>query len=110
MANTHYPSSLKYTNTHLWLLLIEDDYAFVGLTSYAQKMIGKILMVNIIKNGLDLASNAEFGYVAGGGVGKIFELIMPFKGKVSRTNLEVLKGKNNINIFSGKTWIVYLKI
>lgn len=76
--------------------MIENNHAYIGITAYAQKQIGKVRLINTNKDELVLSQHAEFGYVEGG-TGKIMELIMPFKGKIIRTNLDLLKDTRKIN-------------
>ncbi|MEM4326380.1 MAG: glycine cleavage system protein GcvH [candidate division WOR-3 bacterium] len=46
MANI--PKELKYTKEHEWLR-IEKDFAFVGITDYAQSQLGDIVYVELPK-------------------------------------------------------------
>ena len=40
------PNNLKYTKDHEWIS-IDGDYAFVGITNFAQKELGDIVFVEI---------------------------------------------------------------
>lgn len=102
------PTILKYTNNHLWLL-IENNHAYIGITAYAQKQIGKVKSIHINKNELNLSPHTEFGFVEGE-TGKILELIMPFKGKIIRTNLDLLKNTSRITTAPYMAWIAYFNI
>lgn len=65
--------------------------------------------IHINKNESVLPQHAEFGYVTGKSE-KILELIMPFKGKIVRTNIDLLKDTRRINTAPYMAWIVYFKI
>lgn len=41
------PSELKYTKTHEWVLVQDDDVVVVGITDYAQDMLGDIVFVDL---------------------------------------------------------------
>ena len=48
-----FPSELKYTKDHEWLR-IEGDFAYVGITSFAQGELGDIVYVDVDTEGEDL--------------------------------------------------------
>lgn len=108
MTKTKCPRILKYSNNHLWLL-IKEDHAFVGITAFAQQQIEAITSIHINKNESILPQHAEFGYVTGKNE-KILELIMPFNGKIKRTNIDLLRDPRRINTAPYMAWIVYFKI
>ena len=37
---------LRYTDKHTWVK-VEDDYAYIGITDYAQEQLGDILFVEM---------------------------------------------------------------
>ncbi|MCK5761975.1 MAG: glycine cleavage system protein H, partial [Candidatus Izimaplasma sp.] len=37
---------LYYTNTHEWVR-VEDEFAFIGITDYAQESLGEIVFVEL---------------------------------------------------------------
>lgn len=79
----NFPSNLRYTKDHEWILL-EGNVATIGITEFAQRELGDIVFVDI--NSLSKPVNAEevFGTVEA--VKTVSDLFMPIAGTVSEVN------------------------
>jgi len=79
----NFPSNLRYTKDHEWILL-EGNVATIGITEFAQRELGDIVFVDI--NSLNKPVNAEevFGTVEA--VKTVSDLFMPVAGTVSEVN------------------------
>jgi glycine cleavage system H protein len=82
---TEIPSALRYSADHLWARSEGDGgLAKVGLTDYAQDMLGEVLTVTLPEAGRTVASGESFGEIES--VKSISELIAPLDGVVEARN------------------------
>ena len=58
----NFPENVKYTKEHEWIRL-EGDVAYVGITDYAQELLGDIVFVDIQSEGETLAADEVFGTI-----------------------------------------------
>ena len=56
------PANLKYTKDHEWLK-VDGEYAFVGITDFAQHELGDIVFVEVDTVGETLGKHESFGTV-----------------------------------------------
>ena len=54
------PANLKYSNDHEWCR-IEGEYAYVGITDFAQSQLGDIVFVDVPTVGGPTSHCAEIG-------------------------------------------------
>ena len=103
-----FPSELKYTKDHEWLR-IEGDFAYVGITSFAQGELGDIVYVDVDTEGEDLELEAVFGSVEA--VKTVSDLFMPLNGKVLEFNELLEDSPELINSDPyGDGWIIKVSI
>ena len=55
-------NSLKYTQDHEWIR-VEGEFAYVGITDFAQGELGDIVFVDVDTEGESLDQNEVFGSV-----------------------------------------------
>ena len=55
-----YRANLKYSKDHEWVRM-EGEFAYVGITDYAQSELGEIVFVEIETVGETLAAGEIFG-------------------------------------------------
>ena len=55
------PAELKYSNDHEWCR-VEGEFAYVGITDFAQSELGDIVFVDIQSEGESLAAGDAEGY------------------------------------------------
>ena len=41
------PANLRYSSTHTWVGILEDDSVRVGVTDYAQQELGEIIFAEL---------------------------------------------------------------
>ena len=103
-----FPSELVYTTTHAWVR-IENNFATVGLTDYAQHQLGDIVFVELPDIGMVLEKESNAGEIES--VKAVGDLIMPLSGEVMEIN-EQLDGSpelvNSSPYDSG--WMIKIKI
>lgn len=77
------PENLLYTEDHEWVR-VEDNFAFIGITDFAQSELGDIVYVEIESVDEDLKNQDVFGTVEA--VKTVSDLFMPVDGKVVEFN------------------------
>lgn len=108
-----YPSNLKYTKDHEWILDNGDGTATIGITDFAQRELGDIVYVEVDTVGELVNAGDVFGTVEA--VKTTSDLYMPVSGEVLEFNPELDESKNDnpsaINTDPyGAGWIIIIKI
>jgi glycine cleavage system H protein len=80
------PEQLKYTKDHEWLKL-DGDFAYVGITDYAQHELGDIVFIEVETVGETLAKGEAFGTIEA--VKTVSDMYMPIGGEVLEFNEEL---------------------
>lgn len=106
------PANLKYTNDDEWIRL-EGEFAYVGITDYAQHELGDITFVDVDPDivGDNLDAEEEFGAIEA--VKTTAELLMPVGGEIVEVNEEILDEENAKLVNSdpyGAAWIIKIKV
>jgi glycine cleavage system H protein len=73
----NFPDNLKYTKEHEWLR-VEGEFAYAGITDFAQRELGDIVYVEIETLNEDLSKEAVFGPIEA--VKTVSDLFMPVSG------------------------------
>ena len=73
------PSNLKYTKSDEWIR-VEGEFAFVGITDFAQNELGEVVFVENEKEGETLAEGETFGSIEA--VKTVAPLEMPVSGEI----------------------------
>lgn len=79
----HFPSNLRYTKDHEWVLL-EGNTATIGITEFAQRELGDIVFCDISSAGKTFAAHEVFGTVEA--VKTVSDLFMPVAGTITEVN------------------------
>ena len=77
------PANLKYTKEHEWVR-IEGEFAFVGITDYAQSELGEIVFVEVETVGESLSVGDVFGSVEA--VKTVSDLFLPVSVEILEFN------------------------
>ncbi|MGB0524287.1 MAG: glycine cleavage system protein GcvH [Flammeovirgaceae bacterium] len=102
------PEELKYTKDHEWIR-IEGEFAFVGITDFAQKELGDIVFVEITEDGETVDEGDVFGSVEA--VKTVSDLFMPITGEIVEVNEELESQPELVNADPyGKGWMVKVKV
>jgi glycine cleavage system H protein len=104
----NFPENLKYTSDHEWIR-VEGEFAYAGVTEFAQGELGDIVYVDITGEGEDLAQGESFGSVEA--VKTVADLYMPVSGEVVEVN-SLLEGEPELVNSDpyGKGWMVKIKL
>lgn len=102
------PENLKYTPDHEWLK-IEGEFAFVGVTDFAQKELGDIVFVEVETVGETISAGELFGTIEA--VKTVSDLLLPIEGEIVEFNPSVEEEPAIINGDPyGNGWIVRIKM
>ncbi|WP_321519528.1 glycine cleavage system protein GcvH [uncultured Bacteroides sp.] len=103
----NFPENLKYTSEHEWVRL-EGEFAYVGITDYAQDQLGDIVFVDIPSVGETLALGEVFGTIEV--VKTISDLFLPVSGEILEINTSLEDNPELVNSDPyGEGWIVKVK-
>jgi glycine cleavage system H protein len=101
------PDNVKYTKDHEWIKT-EADFAYVGITDYAQGELGDIVFVEIETLGDHLKQGEVFGTIEA--VKTVSDLFMPIAGEVIEVNAALADSPELINSDPfNKGWLIKVK-
>ena len=102
------PANLKYTKDHEWVRM-EGDFAYVGITDYAQSELGEIVFVEIETVGETFAAGEIFGSVEA--VKTVSELLLPVAGEIVEFNEQLEDKPELVNDDPyGEGWMVKVAV
>jgi glycine cleavage system H protein len=104
----NFPENLLYTRDHEWIRT-ETDYAYIGITDFAQKELGDIVYVDIETSGEKLKQHAVFGTVEA--VKTVSDLFLPMSGEIIEVNPKIIANPELINKDPyGEGWLIKVKV
>ena len=98
---------LYYSESHEFVR-IEGEYAYVGITDYAQHQLGNVVYVDMPDVDDEVAQGEEFGAVES--VKAASDLISPVTGTVVEVNEELADNPQLINEDAFSNWIIKVKV
>ena len=102
------PTNLKYSRDHEWVRL-EGEFAYVGITDFAQSELGEIVFIEIETVGETLKSGEIFGSVEA--VKTVSELLMPVAGEILEFNSKLEDAPELVNDDPyGEGWMVKIAL
>ena len=102
------PENLKYTKDHEWIR-IEGDFAYVGITDFAQGELGDVVFVEIETEGETLDMEEVFGTIEA--VKTVSDMFMPVGGEVVEVNPAIEDTPDVVNKDPfGDGWMIKVKI
>ena len=103
-----YPATYRYTKEHEWIEANGTE-ATVGITDYAQHLLGDIVFVDLPKIGTELSQKASFGSVES--VKAVSDVYAPASGTVTAINDALLSSApETINAEANTTWLIKLTL
>ena len=97
------PNALIYTPEHLWIKPIGENIYEIGITDYAQNLLGDIVFVELPVLQSQISKNIAFGVVES--VKTASDLIGPLNGEVIEINPNIQKSPELINDKPYENWI-----
>ncbi len=102
------PADLLYTKDHEWLRL-EGEFAYVGVTDFAQGELGDIVFLEIETEGETLEKEEVFGTIEA--VKTVSDLFMPVGGEILEVNPALGDSPDLVNKDPyGEGWMIKLRI
>ncbi|MBR4969349.1 MAG: glycine cleavage system protein GcvH [Alistipes sp.] len=106
MANI--PAELKYSNDHEWCR-VEGEYAYIGITDFAQSELGDIVYVDVQTEGETLAAGDIFGTIEA--VKTVSDAFIPVSGEVVEVNPAIDADPALVNKDPyGEGWMIKVKM
>jgi len=103
------PSDLKFTKNHEWVKLLDNKTVRVGLTEFAGESLGKIVFVELPREGTPLTAEARLGSLES--VKSVTDIQSPVTGKVIAVNREAEDEPGLLNSDPyGKGWLVEIEL
>ena len=102
------PANLKYNKEHEWVR-VEGEFAFVGITDFAQSELGEIIFVEVETVGETIDQGEVFGSVEA--VKTVSDLFLQISGEILEfnTNLEDAPELVNNDPY-GEGWIAVIEM
>ncbi len=102
------PSNLKYSNDHEWCR-VEGEYAYIGITDFAQSQLGDIVFVDVPTVGETLSANEVFGSIEA--VKTVSDAFIPVSGEVVEFNEAVDADPALVNRDPyGEGWMIKVRL
>lgn len=98
---------LLYTDSHEWVK-IEGEYAYIGITDFAQHQLGNIVYVDIPEVGDEIKQGDEFGAVES--VKAASDLLSPISGEIVEVNEKLTDEPELINKNAFDSWMLKVKL
>ena len=102
------PENLKYTKDHEWVR-VEEDFAYIGVTDFAQGELGDVVFVEIETEGEKLDKEEVFGTIEA--VKTVSDMFMPISGEVLEINPKIEDEPELVNKDPyGEGWLIKISI
>lgn len=98
---------LYYTNSHEWVR-VEDGFAFVGITDYAQDALGEIVFVELPEEEDNVEAGNEFSAIES--VKAASDVISPVSGVIVAINEDLEDSPELLNEDPYKNWIIKVEL
>ena len=89
------PSELKYTKSHEWVRVEDDDIVAVGITDHAQELLGDLVFVELPEVGADAEAGNEIAVVES--VKAASDVYSPVNGEVTEVNEALADSPEQVN-------------
>lgn len=103
----HIPSSLLYSDEHLWAKSTDDGLWEAGITDYAQDLLGDIVFIDAPAVGSQLSAGKPCGLVESVKTGSDLHALVD--GEVTAINEALLNSPELINDKPYEAWIFKFK-
>jgi glycine cleavage system H protein len=89
------PSEIKYTKTHEWVRLEDDNIATVGITAHAQELLGELVYVELPEIGRTVIQGEEASVVES--VKAAADVYSPVSGEIIEINTQLSHAPELVN-------------
>ncbi len=98
---------LYYTNSHEWVK-IEDGFAYIGITDYAQHSLGEIVFVELPEEETQVTAGDDFSAIES--VKAASDITCPVSGTIVVVNDELEDNPELLNEDPYENWIIKLDL
>lgn len=98
---------LYYSESHEYVK-VEDGFAYIGITDYAQEQLGNVVYVDMPAEGDEVQAGKEFGAVES--VKAASELNSPVSGEVVGVNDKLGDTPELLNKDAFENWIIKVRL
>ena len=98
---------LFYSESHEYVK-VEGEFAYVGITDYAQEQLGNIVYVDMPSEGDEVTAGEECG--AGESVKAAGDLVSPVSGEIVEVNEALEDNSELVNQDAFANWIIKVKL
>ncbi len=106
---TDIPGDLKYSKEHEWVRVEDDGIAVIGITDYAQDMLGDIVYLDLPAAGTTVQQFAKMGEIES--VKSVSDLFSPVSGEVISRNEAAIEHPEIVNTSPyGEGWLVRVRM
>ena len=104
----NFPENVYYTKNHEWVR-VDGEFAYVGITEFAQSELGDIVYLEIETVDEQLNASDAFGTVEA--VKTVSDIYMPVAGQVIEVNPKLEDNPEIVNEDAfGEGWLIKIKI
>mgnify|MGYP002624062943 CR=1 FL=1 len=104
---SNYQSGLRYSESHEYVR-VEGQFAYIGITDYAQHALGNIVYVDMPEVDDEVTAGEEFGAVES--VKAASDLISPVSGTVVEINEALEDQPELLNQDAFENWIIKVQM
>jgi glycine cleavage system H protein len=99
------PGDLRYSNEHAWVRVLPSGNFQIGITDFAQSMLGDIVYVSLPAIGANISAGSSIGDIES--VKSVTELYSPVSGSVAATNSKAIASPELLNSDPyGNGWLI----
>ncbi len=103
-----YPQEFLYTKEHEWIR-VDESTGTIGITDHAQKELGDIVFVELVKPGDHVTAKEAFGTVES--VKAVSEIYSPVTGEVIAVNSKLQNAPELLNAEPhGAAWLIRVQL
>ena len=102
-----YIDSLIYTKEHIWLKPYKENDYFLGITNFAQDLLGDIVYVDLIL-GNKFNTDSSIGSIES--VKTASDIIAPANGEITFINRDILSNPERINKNPHEEWLCRISL
>lgn len=104
----NFPTDLRYTNEHEWVR-VEGDTGTIGITDYAQDMLGDVVYLDLPAAGANVAQHDKMGEIES--VKAVSDLYSPVGGEIVEVNQEAVDSPELVNSEPyGRGWMIKVRL
>ena len=102
------PEHLKYSDSHCWVELLENNIARVGITEFGQQQLGTIIFIELPEAGRIYSEIEACGQIES--INAAREIYSPLTGEIIDVNFDLEENPELVNVDPyGDGWLFLLQ-